>query len=428
MIHRLISAAVVGAVLCAPVGAQVQLGRWDAWLESPGGRLEFTIEFAKHGGNLHAEILNGIEKISVPVESTGADGLVLRFDHYDSAISCTVNPEGTALAGEWKKRRGPDSWARLPFQARPEEPWPWGGCVVGSAVSRVGGRWSVRFTKDESTAVALFYAFIHHTGADRDVVAATFLTPTGDYRYLWGAADDQSNLTVSVFDGAHAFLFKATLQPDGTLKGDFWSGDSWHDTWTAVRDESAALPESMEVFDPPRTPPVALAELKYPDTEGKERSLADPAFAGKARIIEVFGTWCPNCRDATHLLVELDHKYRARGLSILGLAFEVTGDVQRDRKQVKTYIDRHDIEYAVLVAGRSDKKEASQAFPLIERVKAYPTFIFLDAQGRIRAVYTGFSGPATDMTYTQDGKTVQVNEHTRLRGQFTDLIERLLSE
>ena len=160
----------------------------------------------------------------------------------------------------------------------------------------------------------------------------------------------------------------------------------------------------------------ALDRLAFPDMFGRLRRVNDPEFIGKVRIIEIFGTWCPNCNDATQFLVELDRKYRARGLKILGLAFELTGDARRDAVQVATYRRRHNIQYPILIAGTSDKGKASAAVRVLDRVRAYPTTIFVDGLGRIRAVHTGFSGPATG------------DEYKKLRADFERVIEELFAE
>jgi hypothetical protein len=105
-----------------------------------------------------------------------------------------------------------------------------------------------------------------------------------------------------------------------------------------------------------------------------------------------------------------------RGLSIVGLAFEMTGDFARDAEQVRIYRDHHGIEYPLLIAGTSDKAEASKAFPLIERVKSFPTTIFMDGDGNVHTVYSGFSGPATGEAYA------------RLQALFENTIEELLGD
>jgi hypothetical protein len=115
-------------------------------------------------------------------------------------------------------------------------------------------------------------------------------------------------------------------------------------------------------------------------------------------------------------MVELDRRYRDRGLSIVGLAFELTGDPTRDKEQVRLYTAHKDVEYPVLVAGVSDKAQASEALPLIDRVRSYPTTIFLDDEGAVRAVHSGFSGPATG------------EAHDELRREFERLIDQLLDD
>ncbi|MDA1266831.1 MAG: TlpA disulfide reductase family protein, partial [Planctomycetota bacterium] len=237
---------------------------------------------------------------------------------------------------------------------------------------------------------------------------ATFLTTLGDYRYLEGVSDG-NGLSLSGFDGAHAFLFHATREPDGSLKGDFWSRDSWHETWTAVKDPEAALPDPFGLTT--WTGALPLGELSFPDVTGKVRALDDAAFDGKVRLLVIFGTWCPNCYDQTKYLKELDERYGAKGLSILGLAFEFGDDLARQTEVVRRYSGYHELAYPILIAGTSDKQKASEAFPLLDRVRSYPTVVFLDAKGEVIAVNTGFSGPATGAA------------HQRLRSRFESIIE-----
>jgi thiol-disulfide isomerase/thioredoxin len=214
------------------------------------------------------------------------------------------------------------------------------------------GRWAVDFASDDLPAVGLF-------DQDRTRLVATFMTSTGDYRYLAGDVRIDGSFEVSVFDGAHAFLFRARPTADGGLEGDFYSGDSWHDTWTARRDESARLAD--EFAQTTWRSQASLAELVLPDLDGRPRSLADPEFAGRAILIQLFGSWCPNCHDETAYLVDVDRRFRERGLVILGLAFELTGDFARDANQVRAFQQRWDVRYPLFVAGPADKRAGSRS-------------------------------------------------------------------
>jgi thiol-disulfide isomerase/thioredoxin len=433
----------IAFVLAASLAQAPQVSEWthlpDKWaarLVSAGGELEFGLTLGVDGaGGATAQITNASETIEVPLVQWSRETLelVLEFPHYDSRITAKASSDGAVLRGTWRKRKGVSSWTEMGFEAqrgasRDSAYWPADGFFGrsrlrdelggnGSLKGGFFGRWSARFASASDPCVALFEGA--PWGAEDDEYpggfSGTFLTNLGDYRYLAGALDPESNgITLSCFDGAHAFLFKATLQDDGSLSGDFWSGDSWHDTWTAVRDENAKLPDPFGLTKSREG--VKLDELAFPDLGGAPRKLGDPAFAGKARIVQLFGTWCPNCNDEARYLAELDRLYRVRGLSIVGLAFELTGDFERDAAQVKRYSERHELRFPLLVAGVSDKKKASERFPLLDQVRAFPTTLFVDASGRVRAVHQGFSGPATGA------------EHVKLREDFERLIESLLAE
>jgi thiol-disulfide isomerase/thioredoxin len=395
---------------CANPGAdRLAEGEWRAWLDSPGGDLPFGMEISRNGAELEVVIVNGSERIRVPrVETNGAE-LVLGIDHYDSTIVASITGRGRRLSGHWEKTVGPEESAALPFHATAgrEERFGSDPSAASSENSSIDGRWTVDFSDSDGPAVGIF-------SSDPDgVVEGTFLTTTGDYRYLAGRFDGR-RLRLSCFDGAHAFLFDARIQAAGTLAGDFWSRGNWHEQWTAHRDPEADLGDAFAQVH--AVAGVDLDDISYPDLDGRPRFLNDPEFAGRARILYVFGSWCPNCGDATRLMVELDRRFRRRGLSIVGLAFEMTGDLGRDTEQVRRYAEHHDVEYPVLIAGRSDKMEASTAFPVVDRVRAYPTTVFLDQAGAVRAVHSGFSGPATG------------EAHEELRQRFETLIEDLLGD
>lgn len=398
----------------ANAGGTLTTGPWRAWLESPGGELPFGLEFRKDESGWHAAIINGAERIEIPQLTIGPTKVVLQIPYYDSAIEAQVVDRGKRLEGEWKKRGRNDKWTKMNFFADAGDTARFAGCKIPSPGKAVGGRWAMKFAGDADPAIGVF------DGGEGSSVVGTVLTPTGDYRFLAGdfcgnekaPGEYDGQLRLSAFDGAHAFLLKADIAADGSLQGQFWSGDTYHDTWTAKRDEHATLPDGFTLTR--GVEGHKLSEVVFPDLDGKQRSLADPAFAGKARIIEVFGSWCPNCNDASAYLVELDRKYRERGLSIVGVAFELTGDFTRDAGQVRMFAAHHGIKYPLLLAGIADREKVSTALPILDKFRAYPTIIILDRKNMIRAVYTGFSGPATG------------EEYAKLRVKFETLIEELL--
>jgi thiol-disulfide isomerase/thioredoxin len=391
-------------------------GLWRVVLTSEGGALPFLLRVQDE----RAVVINGDERLVVPLAPASDESGVLRLEFdVDSSLSLRGEPRRPGrMIGAWTLERG--ALPRTEMVATATRLDPAGDARrffdEADAVAEDGApdeaepaglapRYRVEFSSSDEPAVGLFETF------PGGIVHGTFLTTTGDYRYLAGDFDGR-RLRLSCFDGAHAFLFEARRADDGTLSGDFWSRDSWHETFTAVPDENAALPDGFGIASVDEA--VDPGSLTFTDLEGESRRLDDEAFTGKARVWVVFGSWCPNCHDATRLWAELHRRYRDRGLSVVGLAFERSDDLAHERAKVRAFVERQGIEFPVLIAGLADKDAASRAFPVLDRVRAFPTTLFLDAEGAVRAVHSGFSGPATG------------EAHAALVERFEALVEELL--
>ena len=364
--------------------------------------VELDLQNSDSGEQIKPVIINGSERIPVGGNYDRAAGkVVIEMPHYASSIEFDVGEAPVLQNGVWNKVRGEGKVFKVPCMAERYEEVHW------EDPSDFVGRWSVKFKDEDDLAVGVF-----EKTENSNQVTGTFLTTTGDYRYLAGGVQD-GRLQLSCFDGAHAFLFNIDQSESG-LSGTFHSGNWYRTSWTGTKDENAALPDAFgqTVW----TDKVKLADLKFPNLDGEVVSLADEQFAGKCRIIEVFGSWCPNCHDAGIYLSELQEKYGDDGLSIVGLAFELTGDFDTDATQVRTFVDRIGTSYPMLVAGTSDKAKATKQLQVLDRVRSYPTMIFIDSTDNVKAIYTGFSGPATG------------EAHEKLKAQFEKIIEEMLAE
>jgi peroxiredoxin len=232
-----------------------------------------------------------------------------------------------------------------------------------------------------------------------DVVTGTFLTDTGDHRYLAGQVQG-NQLYLSTFDGAHAFLYRAKITgPEGALDGDFWSGSALHKRWIAKRDAHAALPDAYSVT-------AMRAEEKgfdfaFPDLDGKTVTSKDARFRGKVLVIALAGSWCPNCHDEAAFLAPLYKEYRGKGLEVVSLMFEHFGDFERAAAATTRFRQQYGIEYPTLIAGVSDLDEAGKKLPMLQKFYGFPTTVIVDRQGHVRKIHTGFSGPATGEHYQQ---------------------------
>ena len=393
-----------------PAIVEPKLGLWRGWLASPGGELPFLFEIESKQVYLKGTLINGAELSRITSISFAPENrLIFVLHHYDAVLAGDMNPARDEMKGFWKKRARNDQWQTLPFFAKQGENYRFAkpeGTPGPSEGKKVAGRWALQFASDTSPSVAVFES------DQEGQVTGTILNTGGDFRFLDG--DFIGNrLRLSTFDGAMALLFDARLQEDGTLSGDFWSGDSWHDTWTARRDERAALTDTTSITRVTAEPD--LAELIFFDLEKQRRALDEKVFQGRARIIEIMGTWCPNCYDSAALLSDLYRKYKDRGLNVVAITYEHSADLNRNLKQIKTFSGRVGVEYPILFGGSSDIAQASKTLPFIDRIHAFPTTIFLDHEGQVRMIDTGFVGPAAGP------------DHEALRKRYELLIEELLA-
>ena len=102
------------------------------------------------------------------------------------------------------------------------------------------------------------------------------------------------------------------------------------------------------------------------------------------------------------------------GLEIVSLMFEQHADFEQAAAAVNRFRAAHGISYPTLIAGEADKAKAAAAVPQLDAVLAYPTAIFIDRNGRVRKIHTGFAGPATGV------------QHDLLVREFDVQIEELL--
>ncbi|MEO1082974.1 MAG: TlpA disulfide reductase family protein [Acidobacteriota bacterium] len=387
------------------------VGDWRAVLASPGGELPFTLRVEDGGDWLRAVVINGDERAPVTRVDLDGDMVTFHFEGYDAKIVGTATAEGR-LEGRWSKTTA-EGESALDFTATKDDTRRFLDVDgPGEGPKDISGAWAVTFSDEDGSETAR--GEFTQTG---ERVTGTFLTPTGDYRFLEGRYAD-GLLRLSTFDGAHAFLFTARADvASGELRdGHFYSRDTYHATWTARRlqGDEEVLPDAWEQVG--LTNDEGRFAWSFEDIDGKPISSDDPRFRGKVTLVNLFGTWCPNCNDEAPLLAAWYKRYRDEGLEVVGLAYEFTGDVERDRAQLRRFKDRYTISYPLLLAGVSDKAAAAQTVPDLTAVIAYPTTVFIGRDGKVRKIHSGFAGPGTG------------RHHSELVSELEGLIRDLLAE
>ena len=135
-------------------------------------------------------------------------------------------------------------------------------------------------------------------------------------------------------------------------------------------------------------------------------------------IVQILGSWCPNCMDETAFLSEYYSKNNKKGVEVIGLAYERNDNFEESVKALAPFRKRFNVQYPFLITGvtPSDPQRVEKTLPQIDRISAFPTTLFLDKKGNVRKIHTGYDGPGTGKFYDQYKK------------EFDDLITELLNE
>ena len=384
---------------------EVPAGRYRVVLQLPGGELPFGLDLARVGNRWEGHLLNGKERLKLDEVTVTGPHLVIKMPGYENRL--VADAANGRLEGELvlDKLGGRDQ--HIPVRAELGPTYRFFAKPDGKA--RIAGRWAVTFTQDDGKSEVAVGEF----SQINDVVTGTFLTETGDHRFLAGQIHG-NELYLSTFDGAHAFLYKAALSGDGTLAGDYWSGTAYHERWSAVRDAKAALRDAYSLTG--LQAGTKKLEFAFPDLSGRQVASGDAMFRNKVLVVALAGSWCPNCHDEAAFLAPYYDANRGRGLEVVSLMFEHFGDLERATAATQRFRQHYGINYTTLIAGISDKDDAAKKLPSLDRVYAFPTLIFIDRKGLVRKIHTGFSGPATGEHYE------------RFVDEFKHTLDQLLAE
>ena len=384
------------------IGLQAQgetvAGRWDAVVVASGVDVPFPFEISATSGTLEGSFFNGDRRITSTEARLEGSSLTLRFAQYASSLELTV--KDGALSGVYRRARGEP----LPVRAVRAGTGP--AAAPGTAPG-IEGTWVVQAKSNKGEIAWRFIA--RQQGAD---VEATILRVDGDTGTLSGGWRGD-RFVLSHFSGARPLRLEVVPQTDGTLT----LSQNGQPPLTAARAAEARAAAIGAPTDPAlhtrMKDPSEPFRFSFPDMQGQIVSYTDARFRGKVVLVNISGSWCPNCHDEAPFLAALYKRYRASGLEIVTLSFE-EADQLSTLSRLKAFNATYGIEHTVLVPGEPD--ELNDKVPQAENLNAFPTTFVLGRDGRVRAVHAGFPSPGSGAFYTKAEREV------------TDLVERLLAE
>jgi thiol-disulfide isomerase/thioredoxin len=416
-------------------------GRWDATLDNHGTQIPFRLDISGSGPSLKGTFYDGFNPYDGTTSATFQDGkLILNIEHYLTTINATLK-DGQLTGNVVTQSRSVNT--EYGFEATRHVE----ATSAAVDIPSIAGSWIIPLDSPSGKGEKAFRFIVQQNGAE---VAASILRVDGDTGAYSGTYKD-GKWVLSHFDGSRPGVIEVSLAQDGTLEilqnidrpkktadqgastaGNYQaasvststksysesSADSRYATkLVAYRAEVAktkGLPEP-ENYETHTTVRVANEKFtfNFPDDSGKLVSNEDPRFKGKVVLAIVTGTWCPNCHDEAQYLVQLDKKYRDKGLAIVALDFEEPeqqGSLERERAFVKKY----GVEYTYLIAGAPS--EMWEKVPQLVNLNTWPATVFVGRDGTVEGIHSGFASPASGEFNRQ------------LQQEFTAKIEQLLAE
>ena len=412
-------------------------GRWDAALTKNGPDVPFRLDISGSGPSLKGTFYDGFHPYDATTSATFQDGkLVLKSEHYLSTITAQLDSKGelngeTVITGSGYK-------LKYGFHAARHVDAP---AAVAANTPNISGNWEIPLDSPSAKGEKAYRLIVEQHG---NQAGASILRVDGDSGSYSGGFKD-GKWILSHFDGHRPGVIEVSQNKDGTLailvhaeayakafavgngdgKSQGKADDSYGESplgpalqhYVAYRSEVArakGLPQPADYLahTTARDPHEKFA-FNFPDDHGKLVSNEDPRFKGKVVLAIVTGTWCPNCHDEAQYLVQLDKKYRDKGLAIVALDFEEPeqqGSLARERAFVKQY----GVKYTYLIAGAP--AEMWEKVPQLVNLNTWPATVFIGRDGRVRAVHSGFASPASG------------EFHDQLKHEFTARIEQLLAE
>lgn len=377
--------ATIGLLLAgATIQAQTkpQDGFWRGTFAVAGGQ-EAPFNFELKGQT--AWLLNGSERFELKGVTQKGDSLFFPVEVYDAVLAAKLENDKT-LSGVFKRLNTNPVDAGIPFRAEQGKRYRFVEKPAAASVS-LQGKWDV--TIGNSKTVGVF----SQSGSK---VTGTFLSTTGDYRYLEGVVQGDE-FALSAFSGSSPSVIKGKIS--GNELTAEWITARGSQSINGKRNAQATLPDVYTLTKPKEGVPL---EFTFPDAfTGKPVSQKDPKYKGKVVIVTLLGSWCPNCLDEAGFLAPWFQANRRRGVEVIGLAFERKNDPTFAKTRLEALKNRIGIEYDILFAGQADKKHAASVLPALSEVVAFPTTIYINRQGEIAKIHTGYSASATGAYYEE---------------------------
>ena len=387
--------AFVAIVSCTESTPMLTSGMWRATLLTQDSvEIPFVFEVKTTENDTVIDIITGDYRYEVKDIEVIGDSLFINMPLFSSSFKILLTNNG--MEGNLIR-----SSYRMPFKAEPNNSARFKETHEIKGIA--AGRWQITLGEKE---------LIGEFEENESRVTGSFLSSTGDYRFFEGVVNKDGKLMMSCFDGGFIRLFVADIVGDTLSNIRMHSGFSSVEDGIGFRNPNAALPDAYSVTGLKKG--YATLGFTFPDMDGNPVSLSDERFKDKITVVQISGSWCPNCLDESRFLMEMLEKYSAH-MEVVCLTFERSDDFETAKREAKKLVDVAGIAYPVLITGHTPAN-VKVALPELDNFRAFPTSLIVDKKGNVRKIHSGFSGPGTGVHYRN------------FVTEFTSFVDSLIAE
>jgi peroxiredoxin len=373
-------------------------GMWDATVVTDGVAVPFRLKLKQDGPKIVGTLYDG--KIEYPSDTGKFENGKLHLHWNITNADLDVGFDQSELKGTFVTRRSNSKLLHKTISAK--------RAVAVKDTERptsIAGSWTLNANDKDPKHV--WTIAIKQSGAD---VSGPIMRLDGDSGTLTGMVHG-NKFVMSHFSGIRPGVLRGELGTDGMLHVVYNDNLKMVGIRSETAEKQGVKPADPKTFTKVKNPdqpfPFAFADLT-----GKTVSNTDARYRGRVVLVNLTGSWCPNCNDDAPFLDSLYKKYRPAGLEVVGLSFE-SGDLDYDRVRVQEFINRNHVTYPILIAGTTDN--VAEKLPFVENFAAFPTTFFLGRDGKVKSIHDGFAGVATGA------------ENTRLKQEIEEQVKGMLA-
>jgi thiol-disulfide isomerase/thioredoxin len=380
--------------------AQSVTGRWDGMGQVVQGlTVPLHLELFPADGHWKGALEDGEQKMVATEGEQSGGAVTLKFAQY--AVTLRLKLENETLRGTYSKDNGAFAYpvelkrhlnSTLPAQNAP----------------RIAGLWII--PTESPKGEHAWRLIVRQAGPS---ASATILRIDGDTGTLAGDYRDGS-FRLSHFQDTRPAVLDITPQADGSLAlklaGPHVGAKPGETAISLIAlrptsNKDLPKPDDAEGHTSIKDPNQPF-RFRFPDLSGKTIANTDPQFKNKVVLVNITGSWCPNCHDEAPYLEELYRKYHAEGFEIVALDFEEP-EQQQTLARLHSFLRKYAITYTYLLAGQPS--ELSQKVPQAVNLNAWPTSFLVGRDGRVHFVETGFPSAGSAGFYSEAKRRYAAN-------------------